>query len=105
MVAAILDKLEVRKLFEASRKPDAAVAFYGTKNVLQSSVEKIHFYFFIATTIFIFVEGFRKKIRSNCKCFYAPEGTSGGILKSHRPSVRQSVRPLQTVSQRYLIKY
>ena len=24
--------------------------------------------------------------------FYAPEGTSGGILKSHRPSVRPSVR-------------
>ena len=23
--------------------------------------------------------------------FYAPEGTSGGILKSHRPSVRPSV--------------
>ena len=69
MVAAILDKLEVQKLFEASRKPDAAVAFYGTKNVLQSSVEKIPFYFFLATTIFIFVEGFRKKIRSNCKCF------------------------------------
>ena len=22
------------------------------------------------------------------ECFYAPEGTSGGILKSHRPSVR-----------------
>ena len=41
--------------------------------------------------------------------FYAPEGTSGGILKSHRPSVclsvRQSVRPLQIVSQRYLINY
>ena len=33
------------------------------------------------------------------KAFYAPEGTSGGILKSHRPSVR----PLQIVSQRYLI--
>ena len=32
--------------------------------------------------------------------FYAPEGTSGGILKSHRPSVRQSVLPLQIVSQR-----
>ena len=31
--------------------------------------------------------------------FYAPEGTSGGILKPHRPSVRQSVRPLQIVSQ------
>ena len=34
---------------------------------------------------------------------------SGGILKSHRPSVhlsiRQSVRPLQIVSQRYLINY
>ena len=43
-------------------------------------------------------------------CFYyAPEGTSGGILKSYRPSVcpsiRQSVRPLQIVSQRYLINY
>ena len=37
--------------------------------------------------------------------YYAPEGTSGGILKSHRPSVRQSVRPLQIVSQRYLINY
>ena len=41
--------------------------------------------------------------------YYAPEGTSGGILKSHRPSVRtsvrQSVRPLQLVSQRYLINY
>ena len=37
--------------------------------------------------------------------FYAPEGTSGGILKSHRPSVRLSVRPLQIVSQRYLINY
>ena len=35
----------------------------------------------------------------------APEATSGGILKSHRPSVRQSVRPLQIVSQRYLINY
>ena len=43
------------------------------------------------------------------KSFYAPEGTSGGILKSHRPSVRLSVRPsvspLQIVSQRYLINY
>ena len=28
--------------------------------------------------------------------FYAPEGTSGGILKSHHPSVRQSVRPSVT---------
>ena len=38
--------------------------------------------------------------------FYAPEGTSGGILKSNRPpSVRPSVRPLQIVSQRYLINY
>ena len=41
--------------------------------------------------------------------YYAPEGTSGGILKSHHPSVllsvRQSVRPLQIVSQRYLINY
>ena len=36
---------------------------------------------------------------------YAPEGTSGGILKSHLPSVRQSVRSLQIVSQRYLISY
>ena len=25
------------------------------------------------------------------ECCYAPEGTSGGILKSHRPSVRPSV--------------
>ena len=24
---------------------------------------------------------------------YAPEGTSGGKLKSHRPSVRPSIRP------------
>ena len=51
------------------------------------------------------------------KDFYASEGTSGGILKSHRPSirpsvrpsvspsVRPSVRPLQIVSQRYLINY
>ena len=37
--------------------------------------------------------------------FYGPEGTSGGILKSHRPSVRLSVRPLQIVSQRKLINY
>ena len=27
------------------------------------------------------------------RIFYAPEGTSGGILKSHRPSVCPSVRP------------
>ena len=33
--------------------------------------------------------------------FYAPEGTSGGILKSNRPSVCL----LQIVSQRYLINY
>ena len=26
----------------------------------------------------------------------APEGTSGGILKSHRPSIRPSVRPSVT---------
>ena len=26
-----------------------------------------------------------------CQNFYAPEGNSGGILKSHRPSVRPSV--------------
>ena len=25
------------------------------------------------------------------ECFHAPEGISGGILKSHRPSVRPSV--------------
>ena len=25
--------------------------------------------------------------------YYAPEGTSGGILKSHRPSVSPSVSP------------
>ena len=25
--------------------------------------------------------------------FYAPEGTSGGILKSHRPSICPSVSP------------
>ena len=37
--------------------------------------------------------------------FYAPEGTSGGILKSNCPSVRPSVRPLQIVSQQYLINY
>ena len=29
-------------------------------------------------------------------CFNAPEGTSGSIFKSHRPSIRLSVRPLQT---------
>ena len=38
-----------------------------------------------------------------------PEGTSDGILKSHRPSLCPSVRPsvhrLQIVSQRYLINY
>ena len=28
--------------------------------------------------------------------FYAPEGTSGGILKSHRLSVRTSVHPSVT---------
>ena len=28
--------------------------------------------------------------------FYAPQGTPGGILKSHRPSVRPSVRPSGT---------
>ena len=33
--------------------------------------------------------------------YYVPEGTSGGILKSHR----LSIRPLQIVSQRYLINY
>ena len=33
--------------------------------------------------------------------FYAPEGTSGGKLKSNRLSVRL----LQIVSQRYLINY
>ena len=38
--------------------------------------------------------------------FYAPEGTSGGILKLNRPSIcLPSVRPLQIVSQRYLINY
>ena len=49
--------------------------------------------------------------------FYAPEGTLGGILKSHHlsvrrfvrpsvcPSVRPSVRPLQIVSQRLLIDF
>ena len=46
---------------------------------------------------------------NNCFFYYAPEGTSGGIFKSNRPSVcpsvRQSVRPLQIVSQRYLINY
>ena len=30
------------------------------------------------------------------KDFYAPEGTSGGILKSHCLSVSQSVRPFVT---------
>ena len=47
----------------------------------------------------------KKRTLSNCKIyillfplksFYVPEGTSGGILKSHRPSVRQSVRPSVT---------
>ena len=28
---------------------------------------------------------------ASAKMFYAPEGASGGILKSHRPSVRPSV--------------
>ena len=41
--------------------------------------------------------------------FYAPEGTSGGILKWNRPSICPSVRPsvrlLQIVSQRYFINY
>ena len=40
--------------------------------------------------------------------FYAPEGTLGGILESHRPSVCLSVSPsvpLQIVSQRLLINY
>ena len=32
------------------------------------------------------------KNKENITVFYAPEGTSGGILKSHRPSVRLSVR-------------
>ena len=40
---------------------------------------------------------FKDKSSSMCLVFYAPEGTSGGILKSHRPS--------QIVSQRYLINY
>ena len=31
---------------ETSRKPDAVVAFYEAKYVLQSSVEKIHINFF-----------------------------------------------------------
>ena len=34
------------------------------------------------------------------KDFYAPEGTSGGILKSHRLSVRQSVGPSASVTNR-----
>ena len=32
--------------------------------------------------------------------FHAPEGTSGGILKSHRPSVRPSVRQCPSVTNR-----
>ena len=48
---------------ETSSKPDAVVAFYEAKHLLQSSAEKLHISFFI------FVEDFRKKIRSNSKCF------------------------------------
>ena len=33
--------------------------------------------------------------------FYAPKGTSGGILKSHRPSVSPSVSLSVSLSVRY----
>ena len=47
---------------ETSRKPDAVVAFYEAKNVLQSSVEKIHINFFSLQQFSFLLKIFVKRV-------------------------------------------
>ena len=55
---------------ETSHKPDAVGAFYETKNVLQSSAEKIHINFFSLQQFSFLFEDFRKKIDQTVNVFH-----------------------------------
>ena len=69
MVPPSWDNRKFENYRETSRKPDAVVAFYEAKNILQSSVEKIHINFFSLQQFSFLLKIFVKKIRSNSKCF------------------------------------
>ena len=59
------------KYRETSHKPDAVGAFYETKNVLQSSVEKILINFFSVQQFSFLFEDFRKKIDQTVNVFHS----------------------------------
>ena len=65
--------LGVNRNFEnyrvTSRKPDANVAFYGAKNLLQSSVEKIHINLFWLQQFSFLLKIFAKRLDQTVKCF------------------------------------
>ena len=56
---------------ETSRKPDAVVAFYETKNVLQSSVEKIHINLFSLQQFSFLLKNFVKRLDQTLNFFYS----------------------------------
>ena len=56
---------------ETSHKPDAVGAFYETKNVLQSSAEKIHINFFSLQQFSFLFAFFRKKIDQTVNVFHS----------------------------------
>ena len=56
---------------ETSRKPDAVVAFYEAKNVLQSSVEKIHINFFSLQQFSFLLKIFVKRFDQTVNVFHS----------------------------------
>ena len=56
---------------ETSRKPDAVVAFYEVKNVLQSSVEKIHINFFSLQQFSFLLKIFVKRLDQTVNVFHS----------------------------------
>ena len=55
---------------ETSRKPDAVVAFYEAKNVLQSSVEKIHINLFSLQQFSFLLKIFVKRLDQTVNVFH-----------------------------------
>ena len=84
---------------------------YGKSRLFPSRLPHVHISSFMSTAVFYCGpvvqltvseaerQGSLVRILRSQLSFLCPEGTSGGILKSPRPSVSQSVRPLQFVSQ------
>ena len=56
---------------ETSRKPDAVVAFYEAKNVLQTSVEKIHINFFSLQQFSFLLKIFVKRLVQTVNVFHS----------------------------------